>query len=608
MQKRLAGVVICIMAAPLILTSLCIGAPGVSPSTSHRFSFFDAHSVLLHLSLNGTAYGEEFLWKANTTGTNYEESAVTYVDGVAYVGSCSTHGMGHDRIFAVNTTTGEIVWSRFTGPGYVGPVIDGNVVYIGTCTHGYDPTNEHLFALNRFTGVQLWNISVYGGIAESIQYDAQNLYFCTGFYAGNITAVYKNNGSIRWTYSTGYDVCPNKPMLKDNAVYAAFWSYSFDGKLFKIDATTGDEIWSQMLSAGPWDNSITADGNGHLFLGLYYGNTLNAYYESNGSLIWEYHLHGGPLSFNAYHHGVVFIADTSGYVYALNATRGSLLWETKVGNDCDISSPTLSGGLLFIGTRDGVDGAFFALNETTGTVLWRYPVGASVTAPPSIADGMMFCGTDGWFIYAFDVGIGNGDWFLHRYDSWNTAYSPTGLTTWQYVKAACFTTGDVTTCVVTNTYDHTVTNVTLRVDFNAYWYDESGNLLAEGTNDYTIGELSSGASMTFKVSPTPFPIVRILRPEQGWIYIGDRKIWPSFITVILGRSTIEAQAYSNQSNLVMVSCYLDDRLLGTLTSPPYLWLWAEQGIYQCTIKVVAVNSFGNNASAQIMVWKIQLHK
>jgi len=580
------------------------GAPDVLSQTSGINALFDSRSVLVELPLNGTAYGQEFLWKANTTGTNYEESAVTYANGMAYVGSCSTHGQGHDMIFAVNTTSGDIVWSRFIGPGYVGPVIDGNAVFIGTCTHGQDPSNEHLYAFNRFTGEELWNISVYGGIAESLQYDAQKLYFCTGFYAGKIYAVNKNDGSINWTYSTGYNVCGNKPMLKDNAVYAAFWNSYYDGKLFKINASSGNEIWSRLLSAGPWDNSITADGKGHLFLALYYDATLNAYYESNGSLYWTYQLHGGPLSFNAYHHGVVFISDTSGYVYALNATQGSLLWETKIGGDCDISSPTLSGGLLFIGTRDGADGAFFALDETTGTVLWKYPVGASVTAPPSIADGMMLCGTDGWFIYAFDVGVGRGNWTLHRYDSWNTAYSPTGLTTWQFVKADCSTIAEVTTCDVTNTYDHSVSNVTLRVNFSAYWYDDAGNLLKEGSDNYTLDQLSSGSSVTLKIARTPFPSVKILKPENA-VYFMNKKIIPFRVPVIIGYISIEVEASSNQSSIMQVSFYLDDSLVATVTSPPYSWMWTTHTvIYPYTIKVTAENSFGNMASAKIGVWKI----
>ena len=423
----------------------------------------DTRNVIIELDTAGIAYGHELLWKANTTGTNYEESAVTYLDGIAYIGSCSTHGGGHDKLFAVDTTTGEVLWSYFTGPGYVGPVIDGEVVYMGSDSHGTDPTNEYMYAINRFTGEEIWNRNIYGGIPESVQYDDKKIYFCSD----TIYALNKEDGSINWTYSLG-SLCVTKPMLKDNAYYTA----SSGGKLYKIDTVDGSRIWSVVLSDGPWDNSITADDEGHIFLGIYRDRTMNAYYENNGSLIWSYKLHGGPLSFNAYHDGVVFISDTHGYVYAIDSAYGALIWEKKIGTKIDISSPTLSNGLLLIGTRDWNSGAIFVLNETTGDIIWKYHVGSSVTAPPSIADGMMFCGTDGWYMYAFDFGIGSGDWILHRYDKYNTAYSPDGLTTWQYVLADCTTDNDVTTCIVTNYYDHDVVNVNLRLnnDLNAYWY------------------------------------------------------------------------------------------------------------------------------------------
>ena len=45
----------------------------------------DPENVTLELDINGTVYGHELLWKANTTGTNYEESAVAYTDGIAYI-------------------------------------------------------------------------------------------------------------------------------------------------------------------------------------------------------------------------------------------------------------------------------------------------------------------------------------------------------------------------------------------------------------------------------------------------------------------------------------------------------------------------------------------
>ncbi|HWR27400.1 MAG TPA: PQQ-binding-like beta-propeller repeat protein [Candidatus Thermoplasmatota archaeon] len=557
--------------------------------------------VAIEINISSVAYGHELLWKANTTGTNYEESAVTYTDGIAYIGSCSTHGAGHDKIFAVDTTTGDIIWSNDTGPGYVGPVIDGDVVYIGSSTHGYDPENEYMYAFDRFTGEQVWKTPIYGGIAESVQYDETKIYFCSGFYETKMYALNKNDGSINWTYETGFSVCANKPMLKDNAVYGAFWDNV--GKLFKINATTGQEIWSISLSAGPWDNSITADGLGRIFLAIYYSSTMNAYSEQNGQLLWTYSLHGGPLSFNAYHNGHVFIADTLGYVYALNASTGHLLWETKIGGCCDISSPTLSGGLLFIGTRDGPDGAFYALNETTGSVLWRYQIGASITAPPSIVDGMMLCGSDGWNMYAFDVGTGGGDWLLHRYDRWNTAYSPVGLETWQYVRAACSSQQDIITCVVTNVYDHQVQNIVLHLPFSASWYTESGELLKENSDTYTLDSLPTGGAQTLLISQEPLFTVTITKPENA-LYVANTKILPFFVPILVGSIEVQASVHEVNKSLVdRVEFYIDDELQEIDTMAPYGWLWSQRSFGAHMIKVIAYKN-DKSTTDELKVWKI----
>jgi outer membrane protein assembly factor BamB len=467
-------------------------------------------SVLINLNTNGKSIGHELLWTANTTGMDYEESICAYVDGTVYIASNSNHADGHNDLFALNATTGEILWSYPTGPSYVGPDIDGDVLYLGTSYHGY-PGMEYMYAINRTTGQEKWKVVIDGGVANSVKYDENKVYFCSFWETGMIYALNKENGSINWTYNTKqqdfppnpkwkYSYCANTLMLRDNALYATFFSPDPSdipsGKLYKLNVDDGSAIWKVALADGPWDNSITYDGDGRLFLAIYYDGTMNAYWDSNGSLIWSYPLHGHPLSFNGYHNGVVFIADTDGYVYALNSTNGVLIWRKRIGNVVDISSPTIADGKIFIATRDGSEGAFFIMNETTGVILWKYTVGVSVTASPSIADGMMFCGTDGWNMYAFDVGVGTGDWLLHRYDNWNTGYSPDGLTEWQYVEANCTTNNNITKCIITNYYDHNVTNITLNLGFSADWLDDTGNLLKEDSDNYTISDLSSSSSMT----------------------------------------------------------------------------------------------------------------
>jgi outer membrane protein assembly factor BamB len=450
-------------------------------------------SVTIYLKNDRISYGQELLWKANTTGTNYEESAVVYVDGIAYISSCSTHGKGHDSLFAVNTSNGNILWSKLIGPGYVGPVIDNDVIYIGTSSHGYDPANEYVYAINRHDGTELWNRNIYGGIPESIQFDNEKIYFTSNL----IYALNKTDGSIIWTYQLD-SFSVTKPLLKDNAFYTA----TSGGRMCKVDVNDGSRIWEVSLSSFSWDNSITSDSKGNIFLALYGDRTINSYDENDGSLIWSKRLHGNSLSFNAYHDDVLFISCDRGYVYAFNSLTGSLIWENKIGDKIDISSPTISGGLLFIGTRDFEESAFFALDEKSGEILWKYNIENSVTAPPSIADGMMLCGSDNWYMYAFNFGIGSDNWTLHRYDKYNTAYSPNGLNLWQHVEANCSTNMNNTNCTITNFYDHEVTNITLILEGDSIgnWFDSNGVLLKTNSNNYTINNLSSLNSINLIIS------------------------------------------------------------------------------------------------------------
>jgi len=451
-----------------------------------------SYPLTIELNLDGTSYGHTLLFKSRNTGTHYQESCVAYTRGMAYMASCATHGPGFNKIFALDTATGTIVWDRPIGSGYVGPVIDGDIIYIGNYSHETDPLNEYVYALNRFTGAVKWKKNIPNGIPESILYNKTHLFFASD----KVYCLDKQTGQTIWTYDLG-SLSLTKPILKDGAFFTA----SSQGRLVKLDIKTGIPVWEKTLAAGPWDNSITADGKGRLFLAIARNNTLNAYDELTGARLWSFDLEACSLSFNALHKGIVFISDTKGWVYAVHSTSGTLKWKTKIGEKTDISSPTLANGLVFIGTRDKEKGSFFALDEETGRVLWTYRVGASVTAPPSIADGMLFCVTDDFHMYAFDIGIGEGDWLLHRYDRLNTAFTPNGLTLWQYVKAECnaFKKGYIVT--ITNFYEYTVNQVVLKLDTPVNWFDARGKQMAAKTDSLIIPQLKSRGSLTLFIRP-----------------------------------------------------------------------------------------------------------
>jgi len=470
----------------------CIAGPNPENKIDNLHTPITSYPLTIELNLDGTSHGHTLLFKTGTTGTHYQESCVAYTDGMAYMASCSTHGQGFNKIFALDTATGTIVWDRAIGPGYVGPTIDGDIIYIGNYSHETDPLNEYIYALDRFTGAVKWKKNIPNGIPESILYNDTHLFFASD----RVYCLDKQTGQSVWTYDLG-SLSLTKPILKDGAFFTA----SSKGCMVKLDIKTGQLVWEKALAAGPWDNSITADGKGRLFLAIAGNNTLNAYDEQTNARLWSFDLEACPLSFNALHKGIVFISDTKGWVYALHSTSGALKWKIKIGEKIDISSPTLARGLVFIGTRDKEKGGFFALNEETGRILWTYRVGAGVTAPPSIADGMLFCVTDDFHMYAFDMGIGEGDWLLHRYDRLNTAFTPRGLTQWQSVKAECkaFEKGYI--CTLTNSYDYTVNQVALKLDAPVNWFDDKGKQIAAKADCLIIPQLKSLHSKTLFIRP-----------------------------------------------------------------------------------------------------------
>ena len=138
----------------------CITSPSPENNIDNLHTGHTPYPLTIELNLNGTSYGHKLLFKSKTTGTNYQESCVAYTNGMAYMSSCATHGPGFNKIFALDTATGTIVWDRTIGPGYVGPVIDGDIIYIGNYSHETDPLNEYVYALNRFTGALKWKTKI----------------------------------------------------------------------------------------------------------------------------------------------------------------------------------------------------------------------------------------------------------------------------------------------------------------------------------------------------------------------------------------------------------------------------------------------------------------
>jgi hypothetical protein len=177
------------------------------------------------------------------------------------------------------------------------------------------------------------------------------------------------------------------------------------------------------------------------------------------------------------------------------------------------------------------------------------------------------------------------------------------LSRWESVQAACSSQEGIITCVVNNRYDHLVRNITLRLPFPGYWYTQTGELLKENAEIYTLDSLASTESLTLLITQEPLFQVTITKPEKG-IYIANIKVLPFFFPAVFGRIDVEATVrIMNETGIDQVEFYLDNELQVVDTMSPYSWRWSKRSFGFHRLHVVA---YQNDVSVndELMVLKI----
>lgn len=113
----------------------------------------------------------------------------------------------------------------------------------------------------------------------------------------------------------------------------------------------------------------------------------------------------------------VYFGSDDGYLYALDASTGSLRWRFKANGVED--SPTLANGVLYVGSQDGYA---YALNATTGALIWKFKTGLAIESSPAVVNHLVYIGSNDGYVYAVKAGTGVLQW---RYYTTTANSSPT---------------------------------------------------------------------------------------------------------------------------------------------------------------------------------------
>jgi PGF-CTERM protein len=268
------------------------------------------------------SYGRVYQLNATTgerlwTFTAGDDSGLTVVDGVVYVAGETA---SEDRLYALNATTREILWTYSkvdTGYGMTTPAVENGTVYL---THDGQGT----YAVDASMGVEEWSRPIAGSgsrlhspvVAGGVVYVDDATYSSTN---ANVYALDATDGTTIWSTPANVDgYTGSSPALADDTLY-----FTADGAVRAVNASNGNDRWSTTVCAGTEHAPVYAGGT--VFIPLD-DSTIRAYNASTGDLVWRYDAYYGESFAPAVVDGILYSAgleyDVSGDPYPLLALTG----------------------------------------------------------------------------------------------------------------------------------------------------------------------------------------------------------------------------------------------------------------------------------------------
>jgi len=403
---------------------------------------------------------------------------------------------------------------------------------------------------------------------------------------------------------------------------------------------------------------LDEDGKPELVIGSY-DNHVYVFNAEDGSLAWQYvasYYIGAPTSIgdlnNDEHLEVVFVSYNK---LGVLSHTGSLLWSATTGGNM------FRGAALSDIDGDGIldvvfgseDGMLRALKGSNGQVIWtidleaHYGMVFEMDHAPVIADldndGRLDVFVIGGYgisnpetnnhgrAYAVTAGDGSGPgWPMFRHDCRHSAYIPLTVNqppTVGNISGPLYGQPGVnhTFCVIGSDPDgDTVFCLWEWGDgTSSGWlgpYASGEEICAshawsnEGSFDIQVkvkdasGEESEWSETFSIIIDGTAPVLEIIQPKKGVLYLWGRSIGKFFTTVVFGPITVEVYAIDNGSGMSHVEFYLDNELQYidyTAENDTYSWMWENRmPLFPYTLKVTAYDFAHNPASLSLRVWKV----
>ena len=299
---------------------------------------------------------------------------------------------GH--VYALNATTGSIVWKFLTGERICcPPSIRNNTIYIGS----YD---KYMYAINADDGALVWRFLTGDLISCPPTICDNRLYFTSA--DGYFYCLYLN-GKEQWKFWIG-----DGP-VQVSAVSDDFAFCTGSNRLYAI-GKQGQKLWS-FLANGPLLSPFLSKNGRQIGSQRHvdYGNgnpdticigSLDGYcyaVDGSGNLRWKFYMNGSTRCATLVGaNGVVYFGSTDQNVYALRIADGKVIWKTHINGEITCSGAIYKNVIYFGATDDYL----YALDVNTGEIKQKFYAYGSVFDPPYVVNDVVYVGTYGGKFFA----------------------------------------------------------------------------------------------------------------------------------------------------------------------------------------------------------------
>jgi outer membrane protein assembly factor BamB len=393
--RFLISVIVCSMLVSL--SSINITQAAVT--NSYEWSTLQGNEKRTGYTESPAPDSNQTYWKFQTGGPITSSPVASA--GMVFV--ASTDGY----LYAVNATTGAKIWDFLIGTDVNSPTVAHGKVFITSAS-------GTVYAINMYTGLEVWSQS----LGEEAGFGAPLIVGSRVFVNGNQTVFSLNEAIGVNLYS---EPIPHAngiaPLAYNNSDYnnGLVYAVVLGGMQIGVNGFEAPDAMGRFwLSLAPTNietvRSGATIGDGKLFVVTVDINGTSVIFGLNdfGMRTWDRLLDGATEASPAVAYNTVYIPTSNG-AYALDTENGTVKWSRPLDGEYSVSSPAVADGKVYFGLDNGY---VYALDAFNGDLVWSYKTEGAVQSSPAISDGLLFVGSSDGNLYAI------GTLVIPEFPSW----------------------------------------------------------------------------------------------------------------------------------------------------------------------------------------------